>query len=650
MTQLKEEKVKPLSYLINRIQEKEDQYNIPKFCFLLGAGCSVTSNIPTGGGVIEILKMHSFIQSHEKGYELIGKDLSLREFLKEAKVFVDNHKDEFAQYILDKEKYFETKVTSAVLEQRKPLNCQLGKDELEAKIKYDLLYGNWFEEFSEDPRTRQKLIESIISQQELHGDYIILANLIQQGLIHNIFTTNFDDLINESLLTYVNLKPRVYSHNELARYIAIGSDRPNIIKLHGDYLFENIKNISDETHSLEQNMRLKFKEALNYLGLVVVGYGGTDHSIMNVIESIKEERPFSMLWVGRDKNNIHWRVIDLINNTKNSFFVEVADFTTLMIKLWNINKNIDNTLVEKAEERQQKLNQYLEEFNKSLGANNNVTASEKEAFDVSRKVFEIHKKFLKEKDSKKRLDIIDKGLAIDPKNANLINNKGTTYYDLSNYEQAIKCYSEAIKIDTTNDIFYSNRAQAIFYYLNDYEQAFEDLKKAIELNPKGVRAYHVKGEIQVKLGDNEKGFENFNKAIQLEPFNPNSHNAIGLAYGEVGKFKEALESYDKSIKYGIENKYSVYNNMAVTYRRQKNIPLAKEYLDKAIKEKPDFGNSYGTYALLYADQNNEAKFYEYVEIAMEKGCPIWFYLDDKSFNKYRNQKKLTDLINKYKKS
>ena len=317
---LNKNKIKPLAYLINKFQAKDLRFDVPRFCFLLGAGCSVTSNIPTASGIIQICQKLSFVDHHREGYQVNIELLkNFKKYLGRVDDFVYKSETEFKQFIKDKEEQFKQSLTKEYVVSRIPQNiinriksdCNIEGEELDnklldlylEKIHQDSLYGKWFEEYSQDPRDRQKLIENIIEQQEISNDYIIFSGLINEGLIHNIFTTNFDDLINETLIIYFNKKARVYSHNEIARYISITSQKPNIIKLHGDYLFENIKNVGEETSVLEQNMRKKFSEALNSLDLVVIGYGGADHSIMSVIESIKEERPFTMLWCASSEEN-----------------------------------------------------------------------------------------------------------------------------------------------------------------------------------------------------------------------------------------------------------------------------------------------------------------------------------------------------------
>jgi hypothetical protein len=68
--------------------------------------------------------------------------------------------------------------------------------------------------------------------------------------------------------------------------IGITSDRPKIIKLHGDYLFERLKNTVEELEQLDPNMERKFREFAKDCGVVVLGYGGRDRSIMRVVEEL----------------------------------------------------------------------------------------------------------------------------------------------------------------------------------------------------------------------------------------------------------------------------------------------------------------------------------------------------------------------------
>lgn len=60
------------------------------------------------------------------------------------------------------------------------------------------------------------------------------------------------------------------------------------------------------------------------------------------------------------------------------------------------------------------------------------------------------------------------------------------------YPAAIEDYTKAIALDPTNPVFYSNRAAA-YSSSNNHELAIVDAEKAIQVDPKFVKAYHRLG-------------------------------------------------------------------------------------------------------------------------------------------------------------
>ena len=98
------EKIKNISYLTNRILEKEESFNTPKHCFFLGSGCSVTSDIPTGFGVMEICRKVSFIQNHVEGYKVGRLKNDFIKFLTDVEDFVSGQHSEYETYVVEKEK------------------------------------------------------------------------------------------------------------------------------------------------------------------------------------------------------------------------------------------------------------------------------------------------------------------------------------------------------------------------------------------------------------------------------------------------------------------------------------------------------------------------------------------------------------------
>ena len=204
-----------------------------------------------------------------------------------------------------------------------------------------------------------------------------LVKLIENNYFNAIFTTNFDDLLNEAFYRFSNVRPVVCAHDSAITSITVTSKRPKIIKLHGDYLFEDIKSTLRETESLEGNMKNKFIEFSKDYGLIVVGYAGNDRSIMDILSFLLKKEEFF-------KNGIYWCIRKGDENISDDlkkllwkdkvFFIQIEGFDELMAELnKRLNKGvlpIDNAIL--SSEHQIKLiksltsNEYVEKSNSKI--------------------------------------------------------------------------------------------------------------------------------------------------------------------------------------------------------------------------------------------------------------------------------------------
>jgi tetratricopeptide (TPR) repeat protein len=682
---LERSKIKPLTYLINQIHVRDDDLNIPKYCFFLGAGCSISSDIPLGGTMIEILKKITYVQQHLEGHNLNFFDLEgIREFAAKRERnfirFVERVEANFYDRLeSNKEEYLENRIPERLKRENSHDGEKLWENYKDLFLK-DSLYGNWFEVFSEDPRERQRFIENIIAKKEPQGAYILFANLVKSGYITNIFTTNFDDLINEALLKYVDVRARVYSHNEIARYISLTSKRPNIIKLHGDFLFENIRNIRDETGKLEMNMKLKFEEALQRLGLIVVGYTGADNSIMSVLEEIKRDRAFPLYWCDLHENNLNWRVVHLINHTDNSFFVKIRDFDFLIYKIWNTYLKRYESQIVKAKAKDDLIREHLEKFNeekiqrsKHLNKQDKRALSDillaKEYFDQAfdskddqetvkflSLAIEAHPWFVEAYynrgvvfqnigETEKALADFNRVLELDHENLSAYNNRGAIYRVLKEYDKALADYSEAIALNPEYSKAYNNRGN-VYMEMEQFDKALIDYSKAIELNPKYVQAYINLGNVYTKQKEYEKALQEYQRAIEIDPEFAYAYFSRGSVYQELMEYEKALADYSKAIELNSEFA-DAYCNRSYVYKKMKKYDLARESIEKAIEIDPKNGCYYCMLAEIHGVSENREEFYANIELAMQYNYPVWECLDDEAYKNYKDEPQFKQLIEKY---
>ncbi len=150
---------------------------------------------------------------------------------------------------------------------------------------YGYLFGYLYDKQSQ----RRDYIETILKNASPTWGYVYLASLLQNQIFNAVFTTNFDDLINEACYLYTDIvRPIVSAHDSEVLNVKLTRARPQIIKLHGDFLFNSIiKNTHTETNRLTKNMEAKLVQFGQEYGLVVIGYGGRDNSVMSILEKLR---------------------------------------------------------------------------------------------------------------------------------------------------------------------------------------------------------------------------------------------------------------------------------------------------------------------------------------------------------------------------
>jgi len=93
---------------------------------------------------------------------------------------------------------------------------------------------------------------------------------------------------------------------------------------------------------------------------------------------------------------------------------------------------------------------------------------------------------------------------------------------------AIEKYTKAIEIDSSNQVFYCNRAAA-HSKMNNHYAAVEDCKRAIDMDPAYGKAYGRMGLAYACVDKHKEAIECFKKAIELEPDNESYRSNMKLA-------------------------------------------------------------------------------------------------------------------------
>ncbi|EAL61181.1 tetratricopeptide-like helical domain-containing protein [Dictyostelium discoideum AX4] len=104
-------------------------------------------------------------------------------------------------------------------------------------------------------------------------------------------------------------------------------------------------------------------------------------------------------------------------------------------------------------------------------------------------------------------------------------NQGNAAFSSKDYNSAVKCFDQAIELDPSNHILYSNRSASLLA-LDKNEDALTDAKKAIELKPDWSKGYLRETNALYKLGRFEEAEKSAEAGLKIDPTNQQLEDAL----------------------------------------------------------------------------------------------------------------------------
>lgn len=128
-----------------------------------------------------------------------------------------------------------------------------------------------------------------------------IAELVAQGYVKVLVTTNFDRLI-ERALESEGVTPTVISTPEsIEGMLPLVHQQCVVIKVHGDYLDPRIKNTPDELAKYDKRLNRLLDQILDEFGIVTCGWSGVwDTALLKAFQRCKSRR-FTTFWAAKDQ-------------------------------------------------------------------------------------------------------------------------------------------------------------------------------------------------------------------------------------------------------------------------------------------------------------------------------------------------------------
>ena len=536
-----------------------------KFCFLIGAGASISSGIPSGAKLAW-------------------------DWLQQIKEDCDG--EDFEDWKI------EIKMPDQHIEER------VGE-----------FYPEIYEKrFGHAPETGYDYIRGLMEGREPSLGYLILANIMVREKHNVVITTNFDNLLEDAIRTYTKEKPFIAGHEALADYVPKRSDRPIILKLHRDLFLQPF---SDQlnTDILQAAWESILGKFLSDYHLIVLGYGGNDGSLMNYLLKLKNRKPIYWCVRNTDKatskslwNTLSPKAKRLLKN--DGYLVPIDDFDRFMYDCYAALGYKFLEGIEKIE-KPKSIHEILKpNYARIESIQTQLRQLSQTEEELSKESFQSIKSFLpdswmwilkanQEKDIDKKDKIYREGIAKYPQDANLLGDYANFLCDIRHdYDQAETYYKRALEADPNHANILGNYAVFLQDIRHDYDQAESYYKRALEADPKDATAL---GNYAVFLKDIRHDYDQaeryYKKALEVDPNHANTLGNYASFLHTIRHAYDQAESYYKKALEADPKDATALGNYAVSLKDiRHDYDQAEVYYKKALEVDPKSANKLGNYA------------------------------------------------------
>lgn len=153
---------------------------------------------------------------------------------------------------------------------------------------------------------RRAYIDSAVVQGHESFGHLCLAAMLKCDRARIVWTTHFDHLLEDACATvFQTTRSLVHANldNPQVAISAINQGRwPVLVKIHGDFRSDRLKNIRPELESQDAELRRSLKSMSQTSGLVVAGYSGRDPSVLTALTDALADGagfPRGLFWLSR---------------------------------------------------------------------------------------------------------------------------------------------------------------------------------------------------------------------------------------------------------------------------------------------------------------------------------------------------------------
>ncbi len=560
-----------LDGVLDELTRIDDEMPDRQFAFILGAGASFKSGIPTG---------HDLAQRWLRDLHLreCGGSTPLEEWVDSSALGIPN-----LSFGTAAEHYPE------IFERR----------------------------FRGDRQGGYAALERVMEGKQPSLGYSLLAEIIQHTRHKVVVTTNFDNLVADALAMHAHQSPLVVAHESLTGFVQPKLRRPLVAKIHRDLFLDPINDLAGVS-TMEEGWKIALRKLFQYFTPIVVGYGGNDGSLMGLLASLAPGDVVGrMFWCYREGSPPP-TAANAVLVKHQGIQVKIPGFDEFMLLLAaKLVKNFDvaalaDRTARLGQERADRYRKQAEELRRSSAAG--TIAQRRMGLVLSQSVqqgkswWAWEMQASSEADNNRRDEIYRQGLMQFPNSAELTGNYANFLADQrKDFDAAEAMYKKALELDPGHATHTGNYATFLMNQRKDFDAAEAMYKKALELDP--GHATNT-GNYATFLMNERKDFDAaeamYKKALELDPGHAtNTGNYATFLTNQRKDFDAAEAMYKKALELDPGHASNTGNYANFLTKQRKDFDAAEAMYRKALELDPGHATNTGNYAIYLMNQRKD---------------------------------------------
>jgi Tfp pilus assembly protein PilF len=475
--------------------------------------------------------------------------------------------------------------------------------------------------FGDHPELGYADIEHIMKDKEPSVGYSVLAQILENTKHKVVITTNFDNLVADALSIHTKTFPLVCGHESLAGFVTPQLRRPLIAKIHRDFLLAP-QNDREGTRKLHENWERVLKRVLEIYTPVVIGYGGNDGSLMDFLASRPDgSLRYGIYWCYRNESEIDKPLIQSLIAKQKGKFVQIVGFDEIMVQIgselgYDLQQQ-GNVILERAKERADRYKETLTGLIKRITESDTVGQRDEVAKPVRSAILRMPRiekskkewwrwalEAQNEKDHESAIAIYRRGLRQNPEDVVLLNNfanflRGT----MKKYDEAEQLYKKGLEVDPNDPDLLMNYATFLFEAGKHYDEADKLFKEALKVDPINPILLMNYANFLTKIRKSHDEAEKlYQQALSIDPNKPNLLGNYALFLTDIRKnHDEAERLYNLAVTADPNNANLLGNYAVFLTDIRKNHDEAERSYNLALAVDPNNPNLLGSYATFLTD-------------------------------------------------